>query len=278
MILTDSKTRVIVQGLTGHHGQFHAKAMLDYGTRIVGGVTPGKAGERVHGIPVFDRVADAPKADASVVFVPAPHAKEAVLESLAAGLLTVVITEHVPVHDAIAFAGPRVVGPNCPGLLSPGGAKLGIIPGQVGRKGRVGIVSRSGTLTYEIASSLSAAGVGQSTIVGIGGDAVIGLHFTDVLSLFERDKDTDAVVLIGEIGGDLEERAAAFAASGGFTKPLVAFVAGRTAPPGRTMGHAGAIVSRGSGSAESKIKSFRRAGVPVARLPWDVPRIVEKLV
>ncbi|MEB3816437.1 MAG: succinate--CoA ligase subunit alpha, partial [Desulfurococcales archaeon] len=251
-VLVDEKTYVIVQGITGREGSFHTKLMLDYGTKIVAGVTPGKGGTTVHGVPVYDTmeeaVAEHPEANASIVFVPARFAADAVYEAIDAGMkVVVVITEHIPVHETLAFVnyarkkGTVIIGPNCPGIISPGKTKIGIMPGHVFTPGPIGIVSRSGTLTYEIAYALTKAGMGQTTAIGIGGDPVVGLTFTEAMELFEKDPETKALVLIGEIGGDMEERAAAMIKEGRFTKPVVAFIAGRTAPPGKRMGHAGAI-------------------------------------
>ncbi len=282
-ILVDRDTRVIVQGITGRDGSFHTQKMLEYGTRVVGGVTPGKGGQRVHDLPVFDTVREAVEATgatASVVYVPAPHAKAALLEAAKSPLeLVVCITEGIPTLDALEAAsalkaaGIRLIGPNCPGILSPGRAKLGIMPGSIGLAGRVGIISRSGTLTYEIASALSRAGIGQSTCVGIGGDPVIGTRFADLLPLFEADPDTDAVVLIGEIGGQDEIVAAKYWQEH-MSKKLVAFISGLTAPPGRRMGHAGALVGSADETAAAKIEKLTAANIPVARLVRNVPGLV----
>jgi len=277
-------TRAIVQGITGTQGSFHTRLMLDYGTKVVAGVTPGKSGTVVHGVPVYDNVEEAVVehgADASIIFVPAPFAADAAFEALEAGLKTVVvITEHIPVKDAILVmarakqTGAVVIGPNTPGIITPGKCKLGIMPAHVFRSGVVGVASRSGTLTYEIATGLTNAGLGQSTCIGLGGDPIIGLSFVDVLREFERDERTRAVALIGEIGGNLEELAAEFVSAEGYGKPVVAFVAGRTAPPGRRMGHAGAIILGRSGTAESKVEAFERAGIGVAERPSDVARLL----
>jgi succinyl-CoA synthetase alpha subunit len=282
-ILVNKDTRVVVQGVTGKQGATHTRLMMEYGTKVVAGVTPGRGGEMVNGVPVYDTVADAVgehEADASIIFVPASFAADAVLEGVSAGLNPVIaITEHVPVRDAIQFVnyargrGTMIIGPNCPGVISPGEAKVGIMPGYVYKQGSVGIVSRSGTLTYEIAHILTMAGYGQSTVLGIGGDPVTGLDFVDVLEIFEADEQTRAVVLVGEIGGNAEERAAAYIKSE-FEKPVVAYIAGRSAPPGKRMGHAGAIVSGTSGSAQSKIDALREAGVSVAETPVDVSKLV----
>ena len=286
-ILVDESTKVVVQGLTGAAGSFHAQQMREYGTQLVAGVTPGKGGGRHEGIPLFDSVAEAvgeTGANASVIFVPALGAADAIVEAAAAGVaLVVCITEGIPVLDMVrtrrALAGRacRLLGPNCPGVITPGVAKLGIMPGYIHRPGRVGIVSRSGTLTYEAAYQISQLGLGQSTAVGIGGDPVKGLDFVDCLALFERDPETLAVLLIGEIGGSSEEEAAAFIKAG-MKKPVAAFVAGLTAPPGRRMGHAGAIISGGAGRAEGKIAALREAGVAIAPGPADLGQTVAALV
>lgn len=286
-ILVDENTRVLVQGITGREGSFQTKIMLDYGTKVVAGVTPGKGGVKVHGVPVYDSVEEAlrehPEINTSIVFVPARFAVDAVYEAVDAGIETVVvITEHIPVHDSmkvINYArqrGTKIIGPNCPGVISPERCKVGIMPGHVYRRGPVGIVSRSGTLTYEIAFSLTRAGIGQSTTVGIGGDPVVGMDFIEVLKLFEEDPETRVIVLVGEIGGDMEERAAKFIEEGGVSKPVVAYIAGRTAPPGKRMGHAGAIISMGAGSAESKIGALKAAGVDVAETPFEIPKLVKR--
>jgi len=283
-ILVDKGTRAIVQGITGSQGSFHTKLMLDYGTKIVAGVTPGKGGTQVHGIPVYETVEETVKkrgVDASIIFVPAPFAADAALEAIDSGLKTIVIiTEHIPVKDAIyVMASAKqhnatVIGPNTPGIITPDECKLGVMPAHVFKPGIVGIISRSGTLTYEIAAGISAKGLGQSTCVGLGGDPVVGLSFVEVLRMFEEDKDTEAVALIGEIGGNLEELAAEFVSTEGYPKPVVAFVAGRTAPPGKRMGHAGAIIMGKAGTAQSKIEAFREAGVAVAEKPSDVARLL----
>ena len=277
-------TRAIVQGITGTQGSFHTKLMLDYGTQIVAGVTPGKGGTRIHRVPVYNTVEEAVKkhgANASIIFVPARFAVDAVLEALEGGLKTIVIiTEHIPVKDAIEVMarakqhGATVIGPNTPGIITPGECKLGVMPAHVFKPGIVGVVSRSGTLTYEIAAGISAKGLGQSTCIGLGGDPVVGLSFVEVLRKFEVDKRTEAVALIGEIGGNLEELAADFVSKEGYSKPVVAFVAGRTAPPGKRMGHAGAIITGGAGTAQSKIDAFRKAGIEVAEKPSDVARLL----
>jgi len=283
-ILIDENTKVLVQGITGRDGSFHAQQMLEYGTPIVGGVTPGKGGQEVHGVPVFDSMADAVKATsatASVIYVPARFAPGAVMEAADAGVeLVVCITEGVPVLDMIEVyhtlreRGVRLIGPNCPGVISPGKSKIGIMPGSIHIPGKVGVVSRSGTLTYEIVFALTELGIGQSTCVGIGGDPIIGTSFRDLLPLFEEDPDTDAVVLVGEIGGDEEERTAEYIKEK-ISKQVFAFIVGHTAPEGKRMGHAGAIVSGGAGTAESKTRAFNEAGVPVAKTIDEVAELVK---
>ncbi len=288
-IIVNEDTRVIVQGITGNEGRFHTKLMLDYGTKIVAGVTPGKGGMDVYGVPVYDSVEEArqahPEANTSIIFVPARFAADAVYEAIDAGIKTiVVITELIPVHDTLKFVnyaksrGVTIIGPNCPGVITPGKAKVGIMPGHIFTPGRVGIVSRSGTLTYEIAYAMTKAGIGQSTAVGIGGDPVVGTSFIEALMMFEEDPETDAIVLVGEIGGDMEERAAKLIADGKITKPAVAFIAGRTAPPGKRMGHAGAIIMMGAGTAEGKIKALESVGVKVARTPMDIPDLLREVM
>lgn len=282
-ILVDASTRVICQGITGEAGSFHTKGCLEYGTRVVAGVTPGRGGQLVHGVPVFDTVREAVRATqatATMVFVPAPCARDAIMEAAASGLgLVVAITEGIPTHDmlrvraALRGSPVRVIGPNCPGLITPGATKLGIMPGYIHRPGRVGVVSRSGTLTYEIVYGLTQRGIGQSTCLGVGGDPVIGTSFVEVLALFEADPETDAVVLIGEIGGTQEEEAAAFIQHR-MRKPVVALIAGRGAPTGRRMGHAGAMVTGGRGTAEAKVAALEAAGVAVAESPADVAALV----
>ena len=283
-VLVDENARVLVQGITGHQGRYHTMAMKEFGTNVVAGVTPGKGGQEVEGVPVFNTVQDAVDetgANTSIVFVPAPFTMDAVLEAIDAGIkLVVTITEHVPVHDAmkmVSYAkmkGARIIGPNCPGLASPGKAKVGILPNLIFKEGNVGVVSRSGTLTYEIVNSLSEAEIGQSTTIGIGGDPVIGTTFIDALRLFESDPETERIVMVGEIGGTAEEEAAEFIKEH-VTKPVYAYIAGRTAPPGKRMGHAGAIVTRGRGTAESKIKALESAGVKVARIPTEIARMIQ---
>lgn len=272
-ILLDQNTRVLVQGITGRDGSFHAKQMIDYGTKIVGGVTPGKGGQEIHGVPVFDAMDEAvkaTKADASVIYVPAKFAPGAIMDAADAGIkLIVAITEGIPVLDMLEVyhevrrRGITLIGPNCPGLISPGKAKIGIMPGNIHKPGRIGVISRSGTLTYEIVYALTGLGLGQSTCVGIGGDPIVGTGPMDLLPRFEKDPDTDGIVLVGEIGGDEEERTAEFIRLN-IKKPVFAFIVGHTAPEGKRMGHAGAIVSGGSGTAGSKIRAFAHAGVPVA--------------
>lgn len=282
-ILIDKHTRVLVQGITGRDGSFHTRQMLDYGTSVVAGVTPGKKGQTVEGVPVFNTVREAvseTQANCAIIFVPPRFAADAVLEAADARIpLIICITEGVPVQDMIPVydyvhkQGCRLIGPNCPGLISPGAAKVGIMPGHIHTPGRIGVISRSGTLTYELVYQLTRAGLGQSTCVGIGGDPIIGTKFIDLLELFEADSDTDAVVLLGEIGGNDEETAAAYIAQN-MKKPVVSFISGRTAPPGKRMGHAGAIISGGSGTAEAKIAALNAAGVPVGDTP---PQVVELL-
>lgn len=289
-ILVNKDTKVLVQGITGREGEFHTKLMLDYGTKIVAGVTPGKGGQTVHGVPVFDSVREAVDSvgpiDVSIVFVPAPFAADAVLEALDAGIKgAVIITEGIPTQEmlkvarAFELAGDDrwFIGPNCPGVITPGECKVGIMPSHVFMPGRIGVVSRSGTLTYEVVAELTRAGFGQSTCVGIGGDPIIGQNFVDILRRFNEDPQTDAVVLIGEIGGTDEEEAAAFIQSE-MRKPVVAFVAGKTAPEGKRMGHAGAIIMGRMGTAQSKIEAFQKAGVPVADLPAQIPELLKQVL
>jgi len=284
-VLIDRSTRLLVQGLTGREGTFHAKQAQAYGTTVVGGVTPGKGGTTHEGWPVFNTVSEAVRetgANASVIFVPPPGGADAIMEAADAGLpLAVCITEGIPTLDmlrAMAFLEgrpTRLIGPNCPGLISAGRAKAGIIPGHICREGRVGIVSKSGTLTYEAIHQLTGLGLGQTTCIGIGGDPLIGTSFIDALTLFGRDPETEAVVLIGEIGGSAEEEAAAFIRTS-FRKPVVGFIAGQTAPPGRRMGHAGAIISGGSGTAAEKMQALGAAGVRVVKSPADIGRAVQE--
>lgn len=282
-VFLTKKTRLLVQGITGHQGTFHTRAMLDFGTKVVAGVTPGKGGTKVEGVPVYDSCREAvgrKKANASIVFVPAPFAKDAAVEAIQAGVkLLVIITERIPFHDALDIMpyarskGCAVIGPNCPGIVTPGEAKAGIMPNQIFRPGDVGVISRSGTLTYEIVNEITEAGMGESTCVGIGGDPVNGTDMVEALALFQKDRATKRIVLVGEIGGTAEEEAAAFIEKR-VTKPVVAYVAGRTAPPGKRMGHAGAIIQEGRGTAESKLKAFEAAGVPVADYPADVAKLL----
>jgi len=278
-VLVGSETRLLVQGITGREGQFHARGALDYGTKVVAGVTPGKAGETVEGVPVFNTVRDAEAktgANASVIFVPPPFAADAILEAVDAGIpLVVCITEGIPALDmvevmrVVSGSASRLIGPNCPGVISPGKAKIGIMPGHIHKEGRVGVVSRSGTLTYEAVHQLTERGIGQSTCIGVGGDPVIGTNFVDALALFESDPGTDAVILIGEIGGNAEETAAAFIEKR-MTKPVVAFIAGQTAPPGRRMGHAGAIIMGGKGTAKDKMAALSAVGATVVVSPAEM--------
>lgn len=278
-ILADERTKVIIQGITGRVGSAQAKLMLDYGTKIVAGVTPGRGGQEVNGIPVYDSVEEALKeheADASVVFVPAPVAKDSVFEAIQSGLrLIVVVTERIPIHDAMEMKaladakGAILVGPNTPGIITPGRTKLGIMPGNLYKRGNIGIVARSATLAYEIAANLTEAGMGQSTCLGIGGDRVTGMTFVDALKLFQEDGETKGVVLVGEIGRRVEEEAADYIRES-FDKPVLAFIAGRGAVPGKRMGHAGAIIEGGRGTAESKIDALRRAGATVINRPSEV--------
>jgi succinyl-CoA synthetase alpha subunit len=282
-ILVDADTRLLVQGLTGSEGRFHGLRNRAYGTNVVAGVTPGKGGQDVEGIPVFGSVADAvtaTRADASLIFVPARFAADAVYEAADAGIGTIVcITEHVPVHDMLRLyaylqrLGVTLIGPNCPGVLSPGKANAGIIPAEIFRAGSVGLVSRSGTLTYQIGYELVQLGLGNSTIVGIGGDPIVGSSFIDVLARFEADSETEIVVLVGEIGGDEEEKAARYVADE-MTKPVFAYIAGFSAPPGKTMGHAGAIISGSSGTAQAKKEAFEAAGIVVGTTPTEVAQLV----
>ncbi len=288
-VLVDKGTRLLVQGITGREGSFHTKLMIEYGTKVVAGVTPGKGGTEVHGVPVYDTVAEAvrkhPEINVSIIFVPARFAPDAVYEALDNGIRTiVVITEHIPSHEELRFVrygrslGARMVGPNCPGVISPGKSKVGIMPANVFKEGSVGIVSRSGTLTYEIAAAITREGFGQSTAVGIGGDPVTGLDFIDMLELFRDDPETEAVVLIGEIGGDAEERAARYVKETKYPKPVVAYVAGRTAPPGKRMGHAGAIISMGTGYYADKVRALRAAGISVAETPFEVAEHLKNVI
>ncbi len=286
-VIIDEETKVVIQGITGHQGTFHSGAMLEFGTKLVAGAVPGRGGSKVNGIPVFDSVSHAAKmtgANASVVFVPAAHTKSAVIEALDSGIRTIVIiTEHVPLHDSLIMLqyaklkGARIIGPNCPGLASPGKGKLGIMPNMIFRKGGTGVVSRSGTLTYEIVNALSESGIGQSTCVGIGGDPLVGTDFVDVLRMFEKDPETDSIVLVGEIGGTAEEDAAELIERE-VSKPVVAYITGRTAPSGKKMGHAGAIISRGKGTAGSKVSALLDAGVDIAKIPDEVPILLKAVM
>lgn len=285
-IIIDENTNVIVQGMTGNQGRFHTKQMLAYGTKVVGGISPGKGGQVVEGVPVYDTVraaCEAGRVDASVLFIPAAFAKDAAFEALEAGVKTVVcVTEHIPVHDEIeivAYAkslGATVIGPNTFGIVSSGKCKMGIPPNQFFVPGPVGVVARSGTLTYEIVGGLTGAGLGQTTVVGMGGDRVVGLTFIDVLEKFEKDPETKAVVLIGEIGGNAEETAAEYIKT--MTKPVVGFIAGKSAPPGKRMGHAGAIIERGKGTFEGKVKALKEAGAGVATLTFEVPGLIKEML
>jgi succinyl-CoA synthetase alpha subunit len=287
-ILVGTDTRLVVQGITGREGTFHAQQMQDYGTNVVAGVTPGKGGQQIldRPVPVFNTVWQAVSetgANTSVIYVPAAGAPDSILEAVGAGIKTVIcITEHIPALDMLKVipvveqAGARLIGPNCPGLTSVGTAKVGIIPGNIHRPGHVGLVSRSGTLTYEVVEALTEAGIGQSTCVGIGGDPITGSNFIDILRLFKDDPETEALVLIGEIGGTAEEQAAGWKAHNMPDTPMVAFIAGRTAPPGRRMGHAGAIISGGSGTAQSKVDALEAAGVHVAEAPSQIPSLLIK--
>lgn len=287
-ILIDEKTRVVVQGITGRDGGFHTQQMIEYGTTVTGGVTPGKGGQTAQGVPVFNTMREAVRetgANASCIFVPAKlNAADAILEAADAGVsLVVCISENVPTEDMIkvnailkrSYPGVRLIGPNCPGLISPGKCKIGIIPGMIFTPGPVGLVSRSGTLTYEIADELTRGGMGQSSGVGIGGDPMIGTKFIDVLPLFEADPDTKVIVMVGEIGGSDEEQGAAYIKAH-MTKPVVGFIGGRTAPPGKRMGHAGAIISGTSGTPQAKVQALQDAGVPVADTTHDIPELVRQ--
>lgn len=284
-ILINHDTKLIVQGITGRDGSFHATKMKEYGTNVVGGTSPGKAGQEVIGIPVFNTVKDAVKAtgaNTSVIFVPAAFAKDAMLEAADAGIqLIICITEGVPTLDVveayryISDKGAKLIGPNCPGLISPEESMVGIMPTNIFKKGHTGVISRSGTLTYQVVADLTAAGFGQSTAVGVGGDPIVGLYFQDLLEMFQNDPETDSIALIGEIGGDAEERAADYIKQH-VTKPVVAFISGREAPKGKQMGHAGAIISSGSGTAAEKIAAFETAGVPVARETCEIPALLKE--
>jgi succinyl-CoA synthetase alpha subunit len=286
-IIIDENTRLIVQGITGNEGLFHTRQMVEYGTKIVGGVTPGKGGQAVDGIPVFNTVASAAKetgANASVIFVPPAFSSDAVMEAADAGLKTIVcMTEGIPTIDMMQVKlylkgkGINLIGPNTPGIISPGKCKIGVMAGYIHKQGSIGLISRSGTLTYEAVDFLTKKGFGQSTCIGIGGDPIIGLNFVDLLGMFEKDPQTEAVVLIGEIGGTAEEEAAAFYKKN-MKKPVVAFIAGKTAPPGRRMGHAGAIISGGSGTAAQKIETLEEAGIPVVDYPEMIPEKIKSVL
>lgn len=283
-ILINKDTRLIVQGITGRDGSFHATKMKEYGTQVVGGTSPGKAGQEVSGIPVFNTVKDAveaTEANTSVIFVPAPFAKDAMMEAADAGIkLIICITEGVPTLDVvqaynyIRLKGSQLIGPNCPGLISPGESMVGIMPTNIFRKGGTGVISRSGTLTYEVVYNLTRSGLGQSTAIGVGGDPIVGLYFQDLLEMFQHDPETDSIVLIGEIGGDAEERAADYIKAH-VTKPVVAFISGREAPKGKQMGHAGAIISSSAGTAKEKVAAFEAAGIPVARETSEIPSLLQ---
>jgi succinyl-CoA synthetase alpha subunit len=287
-IIISADTKTIVQGITGKQGSYHTKLMLDYGTKIVAGVVPGKGGTLEKGVPVYDTVKETIQAHspiASIIFVPAPFAHDAVLEAIANGIKTiVVVTEHLPIKDTInviAYANRSqvtIIGPNTPGIITPGQCKLGIMPNNIFKPGSIGVISRSGTLTYEIAAGLTANGLGQSTCLGVGGDPVVGLNFIEALELFKKNPDTKAIVLIGEIGGNMEELTAEYITEKCFPKPIVAYIAGRFAPSGKRMGHAGAIIMGKQGTAQSKIEALTTAGVKVAEKPSDVTRIVKLLL
>jgi succinyl-CoA synthetase alpha subunit len=286
-ILVDKKTRVIVQGLTGREGSFHAQQMLDYGTKVVGGVTPGKGGTEHLGVPIFNTVVEAAReegANASVIFVPPPFAADAILEAFDANLpLVICITEGIPTLDMVRVAAAlkdsksRLIGPNCPGIISPGKCKIGIMPGSIHKEGHVGVLSRSGTLTYEAVDQLTRLGIGQSTCIGIGGDPIIGTSFLDAIRMFNDDPETQAIVMIGEIGGNAEETAAEFVKKH-VKKPVVGFIAGQTAPPGRRMGHAGAIISGGQGTAADKYKAMRAAGIHTVQSPAEIGHTMANLL
>lgn len=288
MKMIDKDTRVLIQGITGTQGKFHARLMKDYGTNVIAGVVPGKGGEVVDEIPVYDTIVEAGdqhELDSSIIFVPAPFALDAALEAIEANLdPVVVITEHIPIKDSIQIVtrarekGTTLVGPNTPGLIKAGESKVGIMPAKVFKKGRIGVISRSGTLFYEIAAHITREGLGESTCVGLGGDPIVGLDFIDMLKWFKDDPETEGVVLIGEIGGNAEEKAASFIEENGYPKPLAAYIAGRAAIPGKRMGHAGAIIRGSSGTAESKIRALSRAGVSVGKQPRDVAKAFSDLL
>ena len=284
-VIVDENTKIIVQGITGHQGSFHSGEMIKFGAKVVAGVTPGKGGMKVHDVPVYDTVEETlvHEPDATMITVPAPFVKDAAFEAMYNGIRVVyILTEKVPLHDALDIVtyarshGHIVIGPNGPGITVPGKTKMGIMPNHIFKKGTVAVASRSGTLTYEIVNALTLNGYGQSVVIGLGGDRITGLNFVDVVELFEKDEDTEAIVLVGEIGGTAEEEAAEYIKKN-VSKPVVAYIAGRSAPPGKRMGHAGAIITRGRGTAESKIKAFNEAGVPVAEFPWEIPHVLKKV-
>lgn len=284
-VIIDKDTRIIVQGITGHQGRFHSGEMIKFGAKVVAGVTPGKGGQEVNGVPVYDTVEEAMvhEPDATMITVPARFVRDAAFEAMYHDIRVIyILTEKVPLHDALDIVtyarshGHVVIGPNGPGITIPGKTKMGIMPNHIFREGHVAVASRSGTLTYEIVNALTLNGYGQSVVIGLGGDRITGLNFVDVLEMFEEDEDTEAIVLVGEIGGTAEEEAAEYIKKN-VSKPVVAYIAGRSAPPGKRMGHAGAIITRGKGTAESKIKAFNEAGVPVAEFPWEIPQALKKV-
>jgi len=287
-IIIDRSTRAIVQGITGAQGSFHTKLMLEYGTKIVAGTSPGKGGNQIYNVPIYDSVQEAKEKhnpNASIIFVPAPFAADSALEALENGIKTIVIiTEHIPIKDAVSLMAiakqnkATIIGPNTPGIISPEDCKLGIMPSHIFKKGGVGMVSRSGTLTYEIAAGLTSGGLGESTCLGMGGDPITGLNFIDALKMFEQDQQTKAVALIGEIGGNIEELTAEYILDQRYRKPVVAFIAGRSAPPGKRMGHAGAIIVGKAGTAETKIEAFRKAGVKVAEKPSEFAQLSRETI
>lgn len=286
MIFLDEDTRCVVQGITGKQGSFHTKSMLKYNTNIVAGTSPGKGGQEFEGVPVYNSIAEIKEeldVNASIIFIPAPFAKDAAFEAISQLELAVIITEHIPVQDSMEIThyarknDCKVIGPNTPGIITPGVGKLGIMPTHIFNPGDIGIVSRSGTLTYEVASQITHAGLGQSTCLGIGGDPVVGMDFADVLQKFQEDPKTKAMAMIGEIGGNAEEKAAEYIAEN-ITKPVVAYIAGRTAPPGKRMGHAGAIIEGDTGTAESKINALKAAGVEVAQQPSQIADIMKEII
>ncbi len=286
MIFLDKNTRCVVQGITGKQGSFHTKSMLEYGTNIVAGTSPGKGGQEFEGIPVYNSIEEIKEEmdiNASIIFIPAPFAKDAAFEAISQLDLAVIITEHIPVHDSMEIVqyarqmDCKIIGPNTPGIITPGVGKLGIMPAHIFNPGDIGIASRSGTLTYEVASQVTQAGLGQSTCLGIGGDPIVGMDFSEVLQKFEEDKNTRAMAMIGEIGGNAEEKAAEYIAEN-INKPVVAYIAGRTAPPGKRMGHAGAIIEGNAGTAESKMKALKAAGVEVAEQPSQIASIMKEIV